>query len=265
MVKEDVDAYKLLGALGSEITGYGHCSIFEGFTADKNNPLRGVYLDWVYNHRGVLSWSTELWSAQVAAGCARLKYDGPRVPKSDKEQEEDMLKVFAWHDQEALDGFIPWRAFTHPQLGEVEIGGWKNKFMFQNPPARFLPDLCESNMRFTNMCAKAMAFLSIRKLNVEKVAEGVYRVSCGIVNGGYLNTASTGLATRIRVTKPVEAIICGEGLTVAQGKAKLEIGHMPGRSEKKAEWLIQAAPGTEVTITAKGERAGVARHTFTLE
>ncbi|MCL2497006.1 MAG: M14 family metallopeptidase [Symbiobacteriaceae bacterium] len=262
MIREDFQAYRLLGTLGAEVTGYGHCSVYDGFTSDRNNPLRGVYLDWIYNHRGILSWSTELWNAQTMAGCDKPKFDGLRTPKSDKEQEQDQLKVLAWHDKEELDSFIPWTTFEHPQLGTVEIGGWKNKYMFQNPPPRFLPDVCEKNLRFTNMQAKAMAFLEVRKVKVEKVAEGVYRVTCGIVNGGYLNTAGTALATRIRVTKPVEACICGDGVTVIQGKAKLEMGHMAGRTEKKAEWVIQAAPGTEVTITAQGERSGVAKHTF---
>ena len=265
MNKEDLEAYKLLGTLGAEITDYGHCGVFDGFTVDPQKPLLGVYLDWIYHHRGILAWSTELWSAAVAAGCEKLKYDGPRKPKSDKEQEADMLKILAWHDEEKLDGFLPWTKFEHPQLGQVEIGGWKNKYMFQNPPARFLPEICEKNMRFTNMQALAMARLAVRKVKAEKVADGLYRISCGVVNGGYLNTAGTSLAAAIAVTKPVEVVISGDGIIVAKGKAKLELGHMQGRTEKKAEWLIQASPSSVVTITAKGERAGTYRHTLTLE
>ena len=265
MNKEDLEAYKLLGALGAEITGYGHCSVFDGFTVDQSKPLRGVYLDWIYNHRGILAWSTELWSAAVAAGCEKLKFDGPRKPKPDKEQEADMLKILAWHDEQKLDGFLSWAAFNHPQLGEVEIGGWKNKYMFQNPPPQFLPEICEKNMRFTNMQALAMAHLTVRKVSAEKVAEGIYRISCGVVNGGYLNTAGTTLASRISVTKPVEVTISGENLSLAKGKEKIELGHMNGRTEKKAEWLIKTAAGTVVTITAAGERAGTCRYELTLE
>jgi len=259
MNKEDLAAYKLLGALGAEITDYGHCSVFGGFTQDPNKPLLGVYLDWIYHHRGILCWSTELWSALEAAGCDKPKFEGPRPQKTAKEQEEEMLKVLAWHDKEGLDGFVAWQKFEHPQLGEVEIGGWKNKYIFQNPPEKYLPEICEKNMRFTNMQALAMAQLHIRKVNAEKVAEGVYRVSCGVVNSGYLNTAGTSLATSIAVTKPVEVTICGDGVVV-QGKEKLDLGHMAGRSEKKAEWLVQATTGSIVTITAKGERAGTVRY-----
>jgi len=262
MNKTDLEAYKLLGTLGAEITDYGHCSVFDGFTTDPSKPLLGVYLDWIYHHRGIMAWSTELWSAAVAAGCEKPKYDGPRTPKTDKEQEADMLKILAWHDEQGLDGFLPWAACEHPQLGEVEIGGWKNKYMFQNPPAHFLPEICEKNMRFTNMQALAMARLHVRKVKAEKVADNVYRISCGVVNAGYLNTAGTALGATIAVTMPVEAEI--SGAEIASGKAKLELGHMPGRSEKKAEWLVNAALGSTVTITARSQRAGTFRHTFTI-
>ncbi|MCL2404609.1 MAG: M14 family metallopeptidase [Defluviitaleaceae bacterium] len=260
MDKVDLEAYKLLGTLGAEITDYGHCGVYDAFTFDQSKPYRGAYMDWVYNHRGILSWSTELWSAMVASGVDKQKFEAPPKPKSDKEQEADMLKVFEWHDKEGLDGFMPWTKFEHPQLGEVEIGGWKHKYMFQNPPEQFLPDVCEKNMRFTNMQARAMARIEVRKVNVEKVADGLYRVSCGIVNGGYLNTAGTNLATQIAVCKPIEVAISGDDIEVAQGKAKLELGHIPGRSEKKAEWLVMAQPGSVITITACGERAGTYRH-----
>ena len=41
----------------------------------------------------------------------------------------DALKLLKWND-EALngEGFKPWKEFDHPQLGKVEIGGWKTKF-----------------------------------------------------------------------------------------------------------------------------------------
>ena len=264
MDKVDFEAYKLLGELGAEITGYGHCGVYDAFTTDQEKPYRGAYLDWMYHHRGVFNWSTELWSAMVAAGVEKLKYEAPPKPKTDKELEEDMLKVLAWNDKEGLDGYMPWTKYEHPQLGQVEIGGWKHKFIFQNPPERFLQEVCEKNMRFTNMQARAMAMLKVRKVKAEKVAEGVYHISCGVVNGGYLNTAGSNLATQIAVCKPVEVAISGEGIQVAQGKAKLELGHMPGRSEKKAEWTVTAKAGTVITITAAGERAGTHRQEIEL-
>jgi len=50
--------------------------------------------------------------------------------------EYDELK---WND-EYLEGkgFINWKSVKHPDFGTVEVGGWNNKFTFQNPPTKFL-------------------------------------------------------------------------------------------------------------------------------
>ena len=45
----------------------------------------------------------------------------------------------AWNDAElGGTGFAPWKKYAHPQLGEVEIGGWRARFISRNPPPRFL-------------------------------------------------------------------------------------------------------------------------------
>jgi hypothetical protein len=49
------------------------------------------------------------------------------------------LKLIRWSD-EKLAGLahIPWRAFDHPEVGEIEIGGWNRFHAFGNPPLPLL-------------------------------------------------------------------------------------------------------------------------------
>lgn len=266
MNQADLAAYKALGTRGADFSGYGHCSVYEGFLAPEQRkfPLRGVYLDWIYNHRGILSWSTELWSATHIAGGKKNDFSKTRQPYSEAEREADMRKVAKWHDEQNLDYFAPWTEFDHPQLGKVEIGGWKQKYMFQNPPPQFLPELCLKNMQFTNVQIRAMAEIDIRKIKIEKKAEGLYEVTCGIVNKGYLPTGGTHLAESIKVVQPIEVTVEGENISVPNGKIKLKLNQLKGREEKKAQWLILGKEGQEVTIVAASERAGTARKTITL-
>ncbi|NLN83750.1 MAG: carboxypeptidase [Firmicutes bacterium] len=262
----DLAAYKALGTRGAEFSGYGHCSVYEGFIPVERRkfPLRGVYLDWVYNHRGILSWSTELWSAAHAAGGKKNDFSKPRQPVTQEEREADMRLIAKWNDEQELDGFIEWEEFDHPQLGKVEIGGWKMKFMFQNPPAKFLPELCESNMLFTNVQIRAMAEIDVRKVKIDKKADGLFEITCGIVNKGYLPTGGTHLAESIKVVRPIEVSVEGEGISVPNGKVVIKMNQLKGREEKKAQWLILGQAGQEVTIIAKSERAGTVRHKIVL-
>ena len=52
---------------------------------------------------------------------------------------EDDLKLLAWND-ETLGGrgFVDWYPFHHPQLGEIELGGWDALYTWSNPPHALL-------------------------------------------------------------------------------------------------------------------------------
>lgn len=254
----DREYYKAIAARGKEFTGYPDTSVFEGFTADKNNPLRGVFMDWVYEHRGVLCWSTELWNPLAMAGVEKTDFLS-RQKKSQRELEQDELKLLQWNDRELNgEGFLPWAPYTHPDLGEVEIGGWKTKYVRQNPPEKFLEEVCLKNMQFTLVHAMSLAELGIRKVKVTKVEQNLYRITLAVINKGYLPTSASDMAVRANVVKPVQVSIAGEGIVLPVGKDKVELGHLAGRSEQKVEWLVQAPSGSTVTVTAQADRAGKA-------
>jgi len=252
----DREAYKTIGETGKQHTGYPHTSVFEGFTMDKNNPMKGIYMDWLYEHRGILSWSTELWDLLRRSGIERKSF-AVEMNKTEQEREDDQLKVLLWNDKELEGkGFINWAPFTHPQLGEIEIGGWDVKYVRQNPPHKFLEEECFNNMNFTFVHINALPELKLRKVTTEKVGEDVYRIIAAVVNAGYLPSSGSDLAARNRFVKPVEVELTLEQGEVVSPKAKLDLGHMPGYSEKKVEWVIKAPRGTKVEICACSERAG---------
>lgn len=254
----DLEYFTAIWERGTEYTDYPQVGVFDGFTRDKRSPMGGIFMDWVYEHQGVLCWSTELWNVAKQAGIEKTDMKS-QLKKTQKELEADGLKLLQWNDQE-LDGegFVPWTPFEHPDLGPVEIGGWKTKYVRQNPPEKFLEAECHNNAMFTLVHAHSLPQLGIRKVKVEAVGSGFYRVTAGVVNQGYLPTNGSDMAARLNVTKPVEATIAGEGVTISAGKAELELGQIPGWGEKKVEWLVQAAAGTKATITAHGQRAGKA-------
>ena len=52
----------------------------------------------------------------------------------------DVLDIMSWCEDNLPAGSFwqDWTPFEHPQLGHVEIGGWKWKELSQNPPAVML-------------------------------------------------------------------------------------------------------------------------------
>ena len=53
-------------------------------------------------------------------------------------------------------GFREWRAFDHPQLGPVEVGGMVYIWSYRNPPGKLLEKVCHDNTLFNMRHAAAL-------------------------------------------------------------------------------------------------------------
>jgi len=269
----DMELYKKIGQIGTDVTGYPCASVYESFTEVDDQGRRsqsGGFIEWTYDHLGIISFATELWDLQSRAGIERPKDDPMRTAR--EQTEEDGLKLLKFNDEQ-LGGrcFVEWTAFEHPQLGQVEIGGWKTKEIRQNAPAEFLPDECDRNAQFTVRTATMTPQLAIGDVRVEKIADDAFVIRATIENHGFLATYGSQMAQRNGAAKPVEVRI--EGVEPILGKQKQEIGHLQGRSaargmmfafgaakvdnERLVEWLVRGS-GT-ATIVAKSEKGGTVR------
>ncbi len=272
----DVAIYKTIGKKGTELTSYPTISTFEDYVMDKEHPLKGVFMDWLYEHLGIITFSTELWDASVRAGNDLFDRSGQNV-------EANQLRLLKWNDRElAGQGFENWRKFNHPQLGEVEIGGWKSKFVLTNPPGQFLEGECHKNCLFTLYHADCLPEISVKDVSAEKLAEGLFKVKATVENKSYMPTSGCQQAVNVGRVKPVSiSISASEGeLCLLTGKVKEELGHLPGfiggagrmgwmgassnGSQKTAEWVVKAQSGTVVILTAIAERAGTKKAEVTL-
>lgn len=276
--QHDWAVLKALGKIGTQVTGYPCISIFEEFHAKSESWSHGAADDWLYLHRGIVAYTTELWNLATRAGVKMW----PRTEKDDEEQEDDFVKMLQWQDKElGGEGFVDWTPFDHPQLGKVEIGGWKPKFVVQNAPPAFLPSECAKISEWFVRTAEALPHLSISEVNVEKAGEGAYVVSCLLANTGYLPTYGTKKALELKLHLPLTIELCGEGIEV-MGSAKQTLGQLEGRAasqaqfwmgyfrgdsptrETRVKWTVKAAPGASGKITAKSARAGTAVAEFTI-
>lgn len=267
MDPKDLALFRAIGEVGEKLTGYPCVSIFDGFTRGK--PIKGGFVDWCYEHLGLVVFSTELWDALARSGSERVTLKAS--------MEEAGLNLLRWNDQQlAGEGFADWRPFQHPQLGEVEIGGWKTMFTLKNPPAHLLHQEVHRNMRFTLAHADASPRLAITDIRVEDLGDGVQRLSAVVRNTGYLPTNVTEQAKKMGQVKPVVVELeLPEGSTLLGGQARTELGHLQGwvntgyyvfaapdpfQKERKLQWTVRNLSGP-ATIVARSAKAGTCRVT----
>lgn len=270
MSPRDIALYKALGKVGTELTGYPTISIYEEFTPDKSKPRRGGLMDWTYEKMGIVSFATELWDVESAAGVEKVAYYNlhPRT-------EEAQLKVFGWVLENLGEhGFRDWQPFDHPQLGPVEIGGMVYIWSYRNPPPHLLEDVCHKNMLFNLRHAAAAPRVQVDDVRVEPLGADLYKIRAAIGNHGYLPTNLSDVAIENKVAKPVRATLELEQAELVMNPREVELGHLAGRNEREfpwspwgplwspttkvVEWLVRAPASGQANIQVKAasERGG---------
>jgi murein tripeptide amidase MpaA len=265
----DLAAYRAIGKIGSEVTGYDAVSVFEGLTSDRKTPRHGNSKDWWYQDLGAYVFCIELWSMASQAGIEVKDYMGFLGNRS----EEDDVKLLKYNDT-ALggEGFSPWAPFDHPQLGKVEIGGWRFKYTWQNPPHHLLKEEIDRSFMFCLKHAALSPLVRVTEATAAPAGEGVFKVRAVIKNEGWLSTNLTQQAIALGVAKPVSVRVdLPAGAELLSGRHVTTIGHLEGKwsaqgglfgarpaaDTRVLEWLVKASANRgAVTVRARSQKGG---------
>lgn len=225
--QEDLAVFRQVEAWMTEHTGYPTVSGYEEFLYAPDKPLRGDLSDYAYHQRGAIAYVVELWDLFTRLGM-------PRPPKFVQFYERltraDLEKLAGW-DQDENQGrcFGAWRKVTHPQLGEVEVGGIDPRIGIWNPPTEELAQVCSSQSRaYLRVAAMAPA---LRLGAVEQVAlgGGLTRVEVRVENHGYLGSYGLSSAKKLAFNEPVYAQASARGCELVDpGEAHQILGHLDG-------------------------------------
>ncbi len=261
----DLQLHQILGDIGQRLTGYRCASVYDEMTLNKKRPTRGSFLDFVYESRGMLAYAPELWNLQERAGVPTLSPQ-ERFMRSRAEREDDDLKVLQWIDEHCPDRIHPWKSFTHPQFGEVEIGGVDTKFVRQNPPPQFLEQECKKQLDWSMVKAASLPRISIDDFTVEQVSDGLYLIEAAVINEGWLATHVTSVGREL--VDPPEYVLClPEDATLVAGERRGEVGHLEGSNAalnspvpdraRRLQWMLryQGDP-IEISLQVSGDRCG---------
>lgn len=274
---EDLWSYKVMGEKGKELTGYPAISNYHEFRYHPKEVITGVFDDWMYEHRGVYAWTTEIWSPQRQAGITDYKYiDWFR----DHPFEDDLL-LLKWSD-EKLDGegYVDWYEFDHPQLGKVELGGWNSLYAFRNPPPKYLESEVAPLGDWAIWLALCSPSLEIRETRIDRHGEN-WRIRFAVQNSGWLPTNVTKIGATKALCRGVVGEISHEGELsewLVSGLARQTAAQLVGRDHVSAsgfgwhmdstddvavfEWVV-SRPGI-YEVSAKHDRAGTVREKIIL-
>lgn len=274
----DRNVLDAIGKMGTEETGYPCISIFDDFAYDKKKPTTGNLMEFMFDYIGAIPFATELWDLPGKAGVKVTDFIG-FIKDHDPEIDAKILKLV--DDELDGEGFLAWTPFDHPQLGAVEIGGYDQRYTWQNPPGVWLEEVTAPNARFVLRAMQTAPRIAFRSLDVTSLGGGNYRVTAEVQNEGFLPTHVTQQALKTQFLKPIKAALSlPDGGSFATGTGEREIGHLSGRanqygfltwsdgypidSRAKVEWVVSSPNGGEATLTVTSTKAGTISERITL-
>lgn len=230
--------------------------------ASYTNPRvhrHGTLISWAYWDYGVVGAVPEFW------GGFGKDYD-----RSGSVSEAERLR---WNEEELKGaGFVSWTPFAHPQLGRVEIGGWKSRFTSQNPPTHLLKGEVELYVPWMLWLSEVSPRVVIRDVAVTGAgARDVVKLAVTAENEGYLATNITQRALDARIASPVRATVELRDAVLVSGPARADLGHLRGSrdtqgdnrvadSRRTVEYVIRiTGPRPAATVVVWSEKGGTTR------
>jgi murein tripeptide amidase MpaA len=273
MPAEDLWVYKEQGEKGTQITGYPNISVYHEFRYHPKDVISGTF-DWIYEHLGLYEWTIEIWCPMREAGLKDYKY----IDWFRDHPVEDDLKMLKWADTELKGkGYIDWYKFKHPQLGDVELGGWDKIYAFRNPPPHLLEREISKFPDWLIWNTLISPKLELVEAKAEKVGADTYHIQFVVQNTGYLPSYVSKLALKHKSSRGVVGeIALPAGVELVSGKPREFGGELEGRAYKHTlmsfwtdttptadrcvlDWVVKGAAGSVVQLVAKHERAGTVR------
>jgi hypothetical protein len=270
MDSRDLALFHQIAEWGEKYGGYPTVSGYEEFTYEPDKPLHGDLTEFAYHQLGAIAYVCELWDLFTVIGAKK----GKKFVDYYSHVTVDDLHRFAKWDREVNHGrvFLPWRKTSHPQLGEVEVGGFDMRVGMSNPPLEAIDATCtRQSQAFLRVAAMAPR-VSVRHVATKAVASGAHEVEIEASNTGYLPTFVLSSAKKLSLDARIFVEVTGErGLEVI-GDKRVCLEHLDGWgrglfdqsiflvrsrgsvSSKRARFVVKGAGALVVRV--HGQRTG---------
>ncbi len=249
---QDVQVFDQLGRVGERILpGYRYMIVWKDLYI-----VWGGELDWFYGGRGIVTFSNELWTSFKFF--EKADTNTSRYNRTD--YEFDRLLLFG-------DAFVPWKAVTHPQYGEIEVGGMKKTFG-RAEPGFLLQAEAHRNMAFTLFQTWHLPKVEVDSVWSRSIGHGLTEVSANVANRRIVPT-HTQQDVENKITRPdyvtlegaaviagyrVTNVLNGQSVEQERSPGRLELASIAGNSVVTVKWIVRG--DGPFTVTVDSEKGG---------
>jgi hypothetical protein len=250
MFPSDLKLFQYYDSVGLSKTGYPWAGDVYRTYATRFAPpgqgqpeaLFGHGPDFGYFQMGQIWYGDELWN-----GGRERDYNG--------DGRWDQYEVLRYCDEEFGGScYQPWTKVTHPELGDVEVGGYDPKFFSQNGPPQVLEKWARNQALFNLAMAMDLPRIEIAEVDVRPATaaadSATHEIRVTVRNSGRIPTALE-MAKRVQIVRP-DAVVT----RAPQGSAARVLGrapefHLAGHETRVVTTRVRVPAGEAVTFTVQ--------------
>jgi hypothetical protein len=158
--------------------------------------------------------------------------------------------VLAWLDAERDgEGFVPWKAYDHPDLGPIEIGGL-HPTLLVDPPSEAVEALTGRLAAFLLAVLDAGPVLAFEDVELTPHGNGLVTVELALVNTGRLPTAPR-FGADARIVRPARVSLqLPAGVQRVGGPAQILVNRLEGLGgRRELRWVLSGVTkGASITV-----------------
>jgi hypothetical protein len=169
----------------------------------------------------------------------------------------DDAKRLRWIDAHAESArFVAWHAFHHPELGDVEIGGFA-PYALVEPPEADRAEIAKKDVEFVIDACGDLARLKVVEAVAKDLGNGLWKVDAVLLNDGYFPFPSA-LGRRTRELRAARVVLeLPKEAQVLQGDRQTLVRELAGSGgRKELHWLVHGAPPSAMKIVLDSDMAG---------
>lgn len=244
--ESDVREMEDLARIGAKYTGFPVIPVvkYHG-KRSKDINLRGHFHNFGYHHLGLFVFEFELGIMMNSAG---ITTEQQFETETEEDREKQMRELMKWWDaqEEREPIYQPWEPFQHPQLGQVEIGGFLRRHM-AGPTLRDLEKISEGTYKFTLEHALKHPRVVLEHLETDAMGGQVFRIRARVANRGEFPTHVSNKGKNLRRMRPVRLELhLADGVELLSDQGHYSLGHLGGVTDSRSlEWFVSVPEGKD--------------------
>lgn len=199
----------------------------------------GSFELWSYFQLGIPTFSMSLWEPLFL---------------SDSVKNNDHLLLMHYDSIKTVTGFLPWTNFAHPQLGDVEIGGFI-PYAKNTPAENQIRKMLSTKIPWIVELAQNLPTLTIGENRIRPLGNNLYELTIWIENNALI-PFPTAMGKVNKHPFPAIVTLAGENIEILEGKTRTPVNAVPGLDNIKLQWVIKSDKKTKATITIESKIAG---------